>query len=129
MKISRTGIILNTEKYDECVAFYKTVFDLTVIFEKQEGNFRLTCFDFQKAYLMIETGGIACSEGKTMEQNSTKIRINVRDINEALDELKTKGIKAEITNNDWGKTINLFDPDGNRVGIRDERTFSEQLFG
>ena len=76
MKISRTGIILNTEKYDECVAFYKTVFELTVIFEKQEGNFRLTCFDFQKAYLMIETGGTACSEGKNhgteFDQNKGK---------------------------------------------------------
>ena len=38
MKISRTGIILNTEKYDECVSFYGELFDLKILFKENEGG-------------------------------------------------------------------------------------------
>lgn len=32
MQIARTGIILNTERYDDCVAFYHDLFALLVLF-------------------------------------------------------------------------------------------------
>lgn len=127
MNISRAGVILNTEKYDECVDFYKKVFDLKTLFRQVDGDFRLTCLELGSAYLMIETGGFASTQGKSVSQNATKLRFNVADINIALDILTAHGIGAEITHNDWGSTINLFDPDGNRIGIRDESGFVNQI--
>ena len=127
MNIVRTGIILNVEKFDECVTFYKNLFGLKVLFEEQYGDFRLTCFKFDGSYLMVETDGFAKPEGKTLRENSTKLRFNVSDIEEALKTINAYGIEAEIIENDWGSTINIYDPDGNRVGIRDEATFKSQI--
>ena len=56
-----------------------------------------------------------------------KLRFNVPDIEGALERIATYGIEAKIIKNDWGSTINLFDPDGNRVGVRDEATFQSQI--
>ena len=127
MNIVRTGIILNVEKFDECVTFYKNLFGLKVLFEEQYGKFRLTCFEFDGSYLMVETDGFAKSEGKTLRENSTKLRFNVSNIEEALKTINAYGIEAEIIEIDWGSTINIYDPDGNRVGIRDEATFKSQI--
>ena len=127
MNISRTGVILNTENYHECVDFYKKVFDLKTMFQKVEGEFHLTCLEFGTSYLMIETGGFACAGGKSVSQNATKLRFNVADINSAQEKLAALGIDTEITRSDWGSTINLFDPDGNRIGIRDEAGFVNQV--
>ncbi len=127
MKISRTGIILNTEKYDECIAFYKDLFDLNSLFQYVDGDFRMTCFEFGGAYLMIETGGIAKDGGKSISENATKLRFNVTDIDMALEKLQACGIEAEIRRHHWGSTINIYDPDGNRIGIRDESTFIDLI--
>jgi len=127
MEIVRTGIILNVEKYDECVTFYKNLFNLNIMFEEHYGDFRLTCFEFGGSYLMIETDGSAKPEGKTLSENSMKLRFNVSNIEEALKTINAYGIEAEIVKNDWGPTINIYDPDGNRVGIRDEATFKTQI--
>ena len=126
MEVQRTGIILNTENYAACVAFYRDLFDLPLMFEKVEGDFRLTCLEFGGSYLMIETGGKASAEGKSIAENATKIRFNVVNIESALSKVRAFGLDAEIVENSWGATINIFDPDGNRVGIRDEPGFSEQ---
>lgn len=127
MKISRTGIILNTEKYEECVSFYGELFGLKVLFQEIEGDFKLTCYEFQGSYLMIETGGIAKSKGKSLEESCTKLRFNVSNIENALSTINSFGIEAEILRSAWGSTINIYDPDGNRIGIRDEATFSSQI--
>lgn len=129
MEIQRTGIILNTEKYEACVAFYRDLFDLAVMFEKTEGDFRLTCLAFGSSYLMIETQGNAYPAGKSISENATKLRFNVADIDAALRKVKAYGLEAEIIESSWGSTINIFDPDGNRVGIRDEVGFREQNLG
>lgn len=123
IKIKRTGIILNTKHFDKCVAFYHDLFDLPVMFEKRDGGFRLTCLQFGASYLMIETEGVANPAGKSVAENATKIRFNVEDIQQALEDLKAYGIDAEVVTTDWGSTINIVDPDGNRVGIRDEASF------
>lgn len=127
MKFARTGVILNTENFEECVSFYRDVFELEEIFQQCDGDFRLKCFDFGGAYLMIETGGVAKPRGKTISDCATKLRFNVDDIDAALENLTQHEIKAEIVRNDWGSTINLHDPDGNRIGIRDEGTFVRQM--
>ena len=46
METARTGIIINVEKFDECINFYKDLFGLKVLFEEQYGEFKLTCFAF-----------------------------------------------------------------------------------
>ncbi|TDJ13445.1 MAG: glyoxalase/bleomycin resistance/dioxygenase family protein [Gammaproteobacteria bacterium] len=127
MKIARTGIILNTEKYDECIAFYKDLFNLNILFEEVDGDFRMACFEFGGSYLMIETGGIANDIGKSVSENATKLRFNVTDIDMALEKLQACGIEAEIRRHHWGSTINIYDPDGNRVSIRDESTFVDLI--
>ncbi|HSH42295.1 MAG TPA: VOC family protein [Arenicellales bacterium] len=124
MNIARTGVILNTEKYDECVSFYRDLFGLKVLFEDRQQNFRLTCFEYGGSYLMVETQGVAQPGGKTAKENAAKLRFNVPDIEAALKEVRAYGIDAEIAANEWGRTIDIHDPDGNRVGIRDEATFS-----
>ena len=127
MNIARTGIILNVERFDACVGFYRELFGLQTLYEERDGAFRLACFGFGGSYLMIETGGSAMPEGKSVEENASKIRINVADIESALESVRAYGIDAEITANDWGSTIDIYDPDGNRVGIREEQSFETRI--
>ncbi len=127
MEIVRTGIILNTENYKDCLNFYRDLFGFDILYQENDGDFQLTCFDFLGSYLMIETGGTARTEGRLISDSPTKIRINVTDIESALDKIKSYGIDAKIRKSNWGSTINIHDPDGNRVGIRDETTFAQQL--
>ncbi|MEM6483494.1 MAG: VOC family protein [Pseudomonadota bacterium] len=123
MQVQRTGIILNTHHYDACVAFYRDLFELPILYEKSDADFRLTCFEFGGSYLMIETEGVAREGGKTIAENPTKLRFNVADIEAAQARVKEYGIDAQIERYPWGDTINVSDPDGNRVGIRDEASF------
>ncbi len=123
MNVVRTGIILNTEKYTECVSFYKTLFGLKVLFEEPG----LTCFDYSGSYLMIETDGFAVPGGKAIKENSTKLRFNVSCLEDALKAIQAYGLEAAIATHAWGSTIDIHDPDGNRVGIRDEPTFKDQV--
>lgn len=127
MNTQRYGIILNVEKYDECVAFYHDVLELKVMFSKVEGSFKLTCLEFGSGYLMIETEGFAEPNGKSIETCPSKLRFNVSDIKAALKRLKSFNISAEFIESEWGSTINIYDPDGNRIGIRDEISFDRQI--
>lgn len=127
MQAVRTGIILNTENYTACRAFYRDVLGLEELFDKEESGEELCCFAFGGAYLMIESGGHAHPAGKSPRECPAKLRFNVPDIEATLRALHAHGIAAEIRRFDWGTTINLFDPDGNRVGIRDEAGFVAQL--
>jgi len=126
MEIENYGIILNVKNFDECVNFYKNVFHLKEMFAKEDGDFRLNCLEFGSSYLMIETGGVAQSQEKTLEQCPTKLRFNVESVVEAKNHLSRCGIEAEIVENDWGTIINIIDPDGNPVSIRDESGFEKQ---
>lgn len=127
MEIIRTGIILNTENYKDCVNFYKDLFGFEILFEEASDEFKLTCFDFFGTYLMIETGGTAKTNGRSISDSPVKIRINVADVDQALVDIKAYGIDAQIQRSSWGSTINIHDPDGNRIGLRDEATFVSQI--
>lgn len=116
--IARYGIILNTEHYLECVAFYRGLFGLRQLFERDEGGFKLACLEFGHGYLMVEQGGKAKKGVKSLEEGSFKLRFNVDDLDEALRKITSWGIQATIAEHAWGRTINISDPDGNRVGIR-----------
>lgn len=50
MKFDKTGIILYTIIYYKCVAFYKEILELDIIFKTEI----LTSFSFGSVYLMVE---------------------------------------------------------------------------
>ncbi|MDH3762113.1 MAG: glyoxalase/bleomycin resistance/dioxygenase family protein [Gammaproteobacteria bacterium] len=127
MQIARTGIILTTEGYDDCVAFYRDLFSLPLLFQQQQDDFRLGCLDCNGACPMIETGGHARPAGKTIAQNASKLSFNVTSLKVALQTIRNRGIAAEISVNDRGSTIDLFDADGNRAGIREKPGFAAQI--
>jgi len=127
VKFVRTGIILCTERYVECVEFYGTVFKLDKLFERNERGFQLTCFDFFGTYLMIEMGGVAKSTPKDIYENPTKLRFNVENLEEAQQSLLRHQINCKIEHYEWGDVINIVDPDGNRIGIRQDKSFSSQM--
>ena len=122
MNIEQYGIILNVEKYDECVSFYKDLFGLAELYSKDEGDFKLTSLDMGGNYLLIETGGIANDSEKKISQNPTKLRFNVEDLQAALIEVQKYFKNAQINQYNWGSSINIHDPDGNRIGIRNRST-------
>lgn len=128
MQLKRTGVILNTENFDACVAFYRDVFGLGVLFTRHDDDFRLSCLDVgDGSYLMIETEGVARPSGKSLAENAAKLRFHVDDIDAAYRRLMSFGIDAELKRCSWGTTINCYDPDGNRVGLRCEREFMAGL--
>jgi lactoylglutathione lyase len=127
MKTSRTGIILNTQNFEACREFYKDILGLEELFSKNENGHKLSCLEFGGAYLMVETGGYANPEGKSVKESPAKLRFNVPSLEDAQRFLNARGIDARISRFDWGSTINIFDPDGNRIGIREESEFVAQI--
>ena len=127
MNIESHGIILNVEHFDECVAFYKNVFNLPEMFTKEEGDFKLACLAFGDSYLMLETGGVASISEKVAYQNPTALRFNVADIHQALAYINEYDNQAEILESQWGAIIRIMDPDGNPISIRDHAGFLKQV--
>lgn len=113
------GIILFTERFDECVAFYRDTLGLPVWFEKPG----LVCLHFGNGYLMVETGGFANqdtpTQAKSVNQNPTKLRFNVKDVETAARLLESKGVGVKIKVFDWGTTGTFLDPDGNLCALKD----------
>lgn len=123
MNYARTGIILFTERYADCVAFYRDVLDLPVAFQLDRPDSTLTGFEFSGAYLMIEEGGRAKTDGKTIADTQARLRFNVVDLDAAIAELDSKGVAIERLDHPWGAVANFFDPDGNPCQLRTERGF------
>jgi len=113
------GIILRTERYIECVAFYRDTLGLPVWFEKPG----LVCLRFGDGYLMVETEGFASQDNpmraKPVSENPTKLRFNVKDVKAAARLLENKGVHVEIKTFDWGTTGTFLDPDGNVCALKD----------
>lgn len=123
MDFARTGIILFTKHYDACVSFYTETLGLPVLFIADELGLKLTCCNFGGAYLMIETDGPPPAVEKSPEQNPTKLRFNVTDVEAAAKELERKGVGVRRAKYDWGTVADLVDPDGNLCQLRDEASF------
>jgi lactoylglutathione lyase len=123
VEIQRTGIVLYTERYADCVAFCRKAIGLRVLFENEE----LTCFDFGGSYLMVEPGGRAQPAGKTAAQNPTCFRLNVTDVKHWVKHLQALGIEVAYGEHAWGAVAKFFDPDGNLWALRDETSFAAQL--
>ena len=108
------GIILFTERFEACVAFYRVALGLPVVFDKGH----LICLGFGAAYLMIEKEGAASDGAKSRAQNPTILRFNVVDVEAAADLLRGRGIDVEIATFDWGTIGKFQDPDGNLGELR-----------
>ncbi len=120
MKFERTGVILCTENYNECVAFYANDLQLPIREVLHDGHSKLTVFDFgADTYLMIETGGEARPAGKTIKQNPVWLRFNVIDVEAAAAELAERGVDVAIRREVWGTVGDFKDPDGNICSLRE----------
>jgi len=109
------GIILGTERFDQCVDFYKTKLGLPVWFEKEH----LVCLHFGSGYLMIETGGVARESRKSSDENPTMLRFNVVDVESSAANLRELGIDVNLKYFDWGTVATFIDPDGNACELKD----------
>ena len=115
MHVRQPGIILFTEHYAQCVAFYRDLLQLPTLFEQRS----LICLALGNAYLMIEAGGIGKSGEKMRQENPCVLRFNVDDVHVAAQELRAQGVDVQVLIFDWG-TIGVFlDPDGNRCELKD----------
>ncbi len=114
------GIILFTERFEECVAFYRDLVGLPVWFAKSG----LVCLRFGDGYLMVETGGVAGDGIKARGQNPTVLRFNVNNLDAAAEMLRGRGIAVEVMDFEWGRIGQFVDPDGNLCELLDnERGF------
>jgi lactoylglutathione lyase len=108
-KVRTQGIILGTERFEACVAFYRDVLELPVWYEKPG----LVCLRFGDGYLMVETGGVARDGRKSQGENPTMLRFNVDDVAVAAEDLRQLGIAVEVETYSWGIVGTFLDPDGN----------------
>ena len=121
MKYTQTGLILFTENYDECVAFYRDALSLPVLEVLDNEHSKLTKFRYgADTYLMIETEGTARPGGKSLDENSVWLRFNVADVETAAAELEAKGVEVSIRREVWGILADFKDPDGNLCSLRQE---------
>ena len=126
MEFTRTGMILFTENYPECVSFYTEVLGLPIMHALDNEYARLTCCDLGGGhYLMIETDGNAVPGRKAIAQNPVWLRFNVNDVEQAARDLQDRGVSVDIRRETWGTLADFVDPDGNICSLRDEATFGQ----
>lgn len=107
---TRFGIILKTEKFDECTEFYRDVLSLKLWYQKPD----LFCFHFgADSYLMVERGGVTSGLRKGAETNPVVLRFDVPDVDLAADRIAELGIDVEVLRFEWGTIAIFSDPDGN----------------
>lgn len=123
MHIDRTGIILYTLKYSECVAFYKKVLQLDILFSTPE----LTCFKFGDSYLMIEIDDTYNGQKEAFVRTRTCLRINVENVKFWTNRLSQLGIEYRYHEHSWGTITKFEDPDGNLLAFKDSTTFEAQV--
>jgi lactoylglutathione lyase len=124
MNVERCGLVLHTEGYNDCVAFYRDIVGLRVEFAKDEPGQVLTIFDFGGAYLMLESDGTAAGGRKTIAQNPVTLRLNVIDLDGIAAALRDKGVDVDVARFDWGAVADFCDPDGNRCQLRETTSFA-----
>ncbi len=111
--IALTGVILCTEKFEECVAFYNQTLGLPIWFQKDH----LVCLHFGPSYLMIETQGVQ-SERKNKSQNPVTLRFNAHDLDAVQQGLDREEVQYERKSFEWGEVITFWDPDGNECEVK-----------
>ncbi len=125
MKVNRIGVILYVQKYKECISFYKTILELPILFKNKE----LTCFDLYGTYLMVEKNDRVAYQRINDDHKKvfSCIRLNVANVKEIADDLKSKNIDIDYQEHSWGIVTKFFDPDGNLLAFKDEESFVKQI--
>jgi catechol 2,3-dioxygenase-like lactoylglutathione lyase family enzyme len=120
MKIVRQGVILKTGRQRECVAFYRNILGLDVLFE----DHFLTCFACGEGYLMVEP----LLEGtEETPCGSFVLRFNVENIQDEQHRLQRHGVTSHYARFDWGEILTLADPAGTRIELKDAASFERQV--
>lgn len=114
MQELKTGIILFTEKYEECINFYRDVIELPISYIKQD----LTCFVFGGSYLLVETGGISGNKKYNVDRNPIVLRLDVTNFDESVENLRKKNIEIIVKHFEWGTIASFYDPEGNLCEIK-----------
>lgn len=122
MTLTRSGLILYVSKYEECVAFYRQVLELPLLFDTPE----LTCFRFGDAYLMVEVDDRDL-DPEQLGNGSSCLRMNVPDVRQRADKVAARGIAVDYQEHAWGTVAKFHDPDGNLCAFKDDATFERQV--
>jgi len=120
MNPSRSGVILKTSRKAECIAFYRDIIGLDILFEDDF----LTCFGWGDGYLMIEPD----PEGHALAPcDHLVLRFNVEDVPEVVSRLRRHGIEAHYAKFDWGEIASFQDPAGTKLEFKDAASFQSQV--
>ena len=119
---TRVGFILYVEKYPECVAFYRDLLGLQVLFQGPE----LTSFEFGAAYLLVERDD-RDPPAQRGEISPTCLRLNVPNVRARADALSREGVSVDYREHSWGTVAKFLDPDGNLCAFKDDETFEKQI--
>lgn len=103
------GVILKTERFRDCVLFYRDMLGLPLWWEKPG----LVCLRFGSGYLMVEGMGVAAPKAKSEAENPTVLRFHVQDIAAVAAALGNAGVAVQVLRFDWGVIAAFADPDGN----------------
>ena len=112
--LAQSGVVLFTERFEACVAFYRGTLGLEVLADYG----KVVLLQFGGAYLMIEEGGVAAAEGKSRAASPVTLRFNTADVAGAAGLLRTRGVAVEVASFEWGTIGSFLDPDGNRCELR-----------
>lgn len=123
MKFDRTGIILYTLAYTECVAFYQDILELPILFTTDS----LTCFEFGGSYLMVELDDEYVGKEEPTARIKACLRMNVPNVKVFADRLVKHHIDVDYQEHDWGTVAKFFDPDGNLCAFKDSAKFEKQI--
>jgi lactoylglutathione lyase len=119
---TRVGLILYVQRYAECVAFYRDLLELRVLFETSE----LTCFEFGNGYLMVELDDQQ-PPLQRQESHAACLRLNVPNVKQFADALRNRGISVDYQEHPWGTVAKFLDPDGNLCAFKDDEKFEQQI--
>lgn len=124
MEILKSGFILYTINYKECVFFYENILKLDVLYRKDS----LTCFDFNGSYLMVEIDDESnLTEPSIAKRDKTCLRMNVKNVKKACEILDKNAIPYDYHEFDWGIIAKFRDPDGNLIGFRSTQEHEEDI--
>ena len=123
MEFDRTGIILYTLEYKNCVEFYENILGLKKMFEGKN----LTCFKFGQAYLMVELDDEYDGQKTGTERTKMCLRMNVPNVKMLSDKLTSNNIEVDYQEHSWGTIAKFRDPDGNLCAFKDSSKFEKQI--
>jgi len=118
----QASLVLYTLAYDACVAFYREVLGLPVLFSTPD----LVCFRWGQASLMVEREDEPATRGARAGHPSC-IRFLVDDVLAHTAQLRRQGIEVDYQEHDWGTVAKFEDPDGNLCAFKDLAGFERQV--